>query len=153
MRAASEDLGAGLLFSLIGALAIAFGRDYQMGTASSMGPGYVPIVLAGILLLIGVFLILRAILFSGEREGSEEEAGGGFAYRTVATILGAVLVFAAIVDRVGLALAAVALVFICRAAAPNYDFREVLITALVLSALSVVIFVYGLGMPVKPFPF
>ena len=51
-----KDLLAGLIFIGFG---LAFGYatlGYQIGTALRMGPGYFPLVLAGIMVLLGVVI-------------------------------------------------------------------------------------------------
>ncbi len=57
----NKDFLAGLLFILIGALAVVFARDYPMGSAMRMGPGYFPTILGGILFLLGVYVMVRGI--------------------------------------------------------------------------------------------
>ena len=37
-----QDLGAGVVFVLIGAAGIYFGQDLAFGSAARMGPGYFP---------------------------------------------------------------------------------------------------------------
>jgi hypothetical protein len=154
---AAADFYAGLLFAFIGGAALWIARGYPAGTAARMGPGYTPDLLAAILLLIGVILVVRSLLPNLARnELSEEddtEAVTGFAFRAGAAVLGAVLIFALIVNYVGLALSSIVLVIISRLAIPNYNVKEVLITAVCLSTLCVVLFVYGLGMSVAAFPF
>ena len=44
-----QDFWSGLLFVGFGAVALVIGRDYAMGTAMRMGPGYFPMILAGLL--------------------------------------------------------------------------------------------------------
>ena len=42
-----QDLGAGLVFMLIGVAGLYFGSDLAFGTAARMGPGYFPTLLSG----------------------------------------------------------------------------------------------------------
>ena len=44
-----QDFWAGLLFLAVGCLALWFGRGYAFGTATKMGPGYLPTVLSWVL--------------------------------------------------------------------------------------------------------
>ena len=60
-----QDFWAGLLFLMVGCLALWFGRNYTFGTATKMGPGYLPTVLSWGLVLIGAFLSLRAFALKG----------------------------------------------------------------------------------------
>lgn len=59
-----QDFFAGTIYAAFGLAAILIGRDYEMGTATRMGPAYFPSVLGGLLLLIGVISIARSRLDS-----------------------------------------------------------------------------------------
>jgi hypothetical protein len=54
------DLVPGVLFFVIGALFNAGSYFYQIGSASSMGPGYFPLILSYLLMVLGVLLIVRS---------------------------------------------------------------------------------------------
>ena len=45
-----KDFGAGVLYLAFGAVGFYIARDYGMGQASRMGPGYFPTVLSGLLM-------------------------------------------------------------------------------------------------------
>ena len=51
-----RDYYAGTLMVLIGAIAINEGRNYQLGTLQKMGPGYFPIMLGALLILLGILI-------------------------------------------------------------------------------------------------
>ncbi|WP_413757962.1 tripartite tricarboxylate transporter TctB family protein, partial [Vibrio vulnificus] len=57
-----RDFWAGLLYLIIGAAALYMAADYEMGTAISMGPGYFPKVLSGLLILIGAASLVRSFI-------------------------------------------------------------------------------------------
>ncbi|MCU0908987.1 MAG: hypothetical protein MUF73_16465 [Rhodobacteraceae bacterium] len=48
------DTAAGALFVVLGAGFAWFGRGLEIGTTFRMGPGYFPLVLAGLLILLGL---------------------------------------------------------------------------------------------------
>jgi hypothetical protein len=52
---------AGMLFIVIGALALAYARQYTIGTITRMGPGYFPSVLAITLLLLGLIAVVQSL--------------------------------------------------------------------------------------------
>jgi hypothetical protein len=65
-RASSEspvhDLVAGGVFVVFG-LAFAIGaRGYELGTALDMGPGYYPLVLGGLLVILGVGVMVKGVI-------------------------------------------------------------------------------------------
>ena len=60
-RAGIKDILSGLIFLGFGA---AFGyaaTGYPLGTAFRMGPGYFPLVLAGVLALLGVAIVVKGV--------------------------------------------------------------------------------------------
>jgi hypothetical protein len=56
-----KDFYAGLLFVAFGVFAIIIARDYPLGTAARMGPGYFPRLLGMLLIVLGVALSLTAL--------------------------------------------------------------------------------------------
>lgn len=88
------DFAAGLLFVLFGAAfgLVALGLD--MGTTFRMGPGYFPMVLAVILMLLGLAIIYSAV-------GSVGEAVGAYAWRGMVFILAAPIFFGLTVRGLG----------------------------------------------------
>src|ERR1700754_2652406 len=64
-----NDVAAGALFAAIGIATIATASDYPLGTMRSIGPGYFPILIGGVLALLGA-----AIGFHGLSFGSAVDA-------------------------------------------------------------------------------
>jgi hypothetical protein len=135
-----QDFWAGLLFLGIGCLALWFGRSYAFGTATKMGPGYLPTVLSGALVLVGVFLSLRALAL----EGPSIEAS---LIRPQIFILVAIVVFGLLIERVGLAPTIVVVTLIAANASREMRWRETIAVAVGLSVLCVGLFIYLLGQP------
>jgi hypothetical protein len=135
-----QDFWAGLLFLVIGCLALWFGRSYAFGTATKMGPGYLPTVLSGALVLVGVFLSLRALAL----EGPSIEAS---LIRPQIFILVAIVVFGLLIERVGLAPTIVVVTLIAANASREMRWRETIAVAVGLSVLCVGLFIYLLGQP------
>jgi hypothetical protein len=136
----NRDFLAGLLFIVLGGLAVALARDYPIGSTMRMGPGYFPTVLGGILLLFGVYVLLRGVRF-GER------VKGEWGYRPLALIALSIVLFGFLLDRVGMVPAIVATLFVAAAAGREFRLKEVLLLAVVMTAFSVAVFSYGLKLP------
>ena len=136
----NRDFLAGLLFIVLGGLAVALARDYPFGTTMRMGPGYFPTVLGGILLLFGVYVLARGIR-SGDR------VKGEWGYRPLALIALSIVLFGFLLDRVGMVPAIVATLFVAAAAGREFRWKEVLLLAVVMTAFSVAVFSYGLKLP------
>jgi hypothetical protein len=141
----SKDLFAGLLFIVFGAVVVKVAVKYRIGTAARMGPGYLPIVLGGLLILLGIVIAARALWMSGDTA----EAWG---LRPLLLVIGAVLAFGFLVDWVGLVLTIPVLVVISRLAGSEFHVFEVFLLCLVLVLLALGIFVYGLNLPFKIWP-
>ena len=136
----NRDFLAGLLFIVLGGLAVALARDYPIGSTMRMGPGYFPTVLGGILLLFGVYVLLR-----GVRSG--DKVKGEWGYRPLALIALSIVLFGFLLDRVGMVPAIVATLFVAAAAGREFRVKEVLLLAVVMTAFSVAVFSYGLKLP------
>ena len=89
------DCLAGLMFIGFGAAAVVIGRDYPMGSAMRMGPGYFPTILGALLAVLGAAVLVRSLL------GSPAPAPS-FSLKALAVILAAVAVFAFTVERLGI---------------------------------------------------
>src|ERR1700742_2674581 len=57
-----QDLGAGLMFAAFGAIGLYLARDYPVGTALRMEPGYVPRLLCWGMIGIGAIIALQGML-------------------------------------------------------------------------------------------
>lgn len=140
-----RDFCAGLIFLFFGALAAYIARDYPMGSAVRMGPGYFPYVLGILLALLGMVICIRCLLIHGERIESAS-------LRALLLVLGAIGVFAGTIESTGIVVATALLVGIGAAASPESRMREVAVLIVFMLALAVGLFTYGLGLPFKIFP-
>ncbi len=139
-----QDFWAGILFLLVGALAVWFGRDYAFGTATKMGPGYLPAVLSWMLIGLGVFLAGRALL----ENGSALEPS---LVRPQVFIVAAIVVFGLLIERLGLAPAVVVSTIVASMASSQMRWRESIILGIGLAVLCVLLFVKLLGQPLTIF--
>jgi hypothetical protein len=138
---AEKDFWAGLIYVSLGAAFLWFGRDYRMGVGARMGPGYFPVVLSWIMIVLGFVSLGRALLVRGE-------AAGGIQWRPAILITSACVAFGLLLERAGLPIALVAL-----CATGFYASREFRVDAKVLLGTAglvvfcVLVFVKGLGVP------
>jgi hypothetical protein len=140
-----RDFCAGLIFLFFGALAAYIARDYPMGSAVRMGPGYFPYLLGILLALLGVVICIKSLVAHGEHIESAS-------LRALLLVLGAIGVFAGTIESVGIVIATALLVGIGAAASPESRLREVVVLIVFMLALAVGLFTYGLGLPFKIFP-
>jgi hypothetical protein len=134
------DFWAGLMFSATGAGAMWTARNYPFGTTLNMGPGYFPMVLGGLLVIFGGVIMLRSLRRS-------ETIQGTWSARALIVLPLSVTVFGVLMERAGFVPAMAALVFLSAAAGREFRFKEVLLLTVFLTALTVAMFIWGLGLP------
>jgi hypothetical protein len=142
-----QDFLAGLLFIVIG-LATAVGASgYPLGTIRNIGPGYFPIMLGVILVLLGGGVAFKSL------KGSEEQPPDeGFALRPLLMVVLAVVAFGVLVRPFGLAVAIVALIGISSLAGRDFSIVRVVLLCAGMVALSWLVFVYLLGLSMSMWP-
>ncbi len=140
----NKNFLAGLLFILIGALAVVFARDYPMGSAMRMGPGYFPTILGGILLALGVYVMVRGI-YSGAK------VRGAWGWKPLALITLSIVLFGFLMERLGMIPALAVMFFVSALAGREFRFKQVLLLTVLMSSFAVGVFVYGLKLPFRLF--
>ena len=139
-----QDFGAAIILIVIGVAGLWFGRDYEMGTVSRMGPGYMPLLLSIGLVIFGGVIALRAVTVNGppiER---------GLWYPSV-LILAAVLVYALLIDTAGLAVTIFVVTMLAAFASAQVKWKEAVALGIGLAIFCVLVFVYGLRQPIPVF--
>ena len=136
----NKDVLVGLAFIAIGALGVVVARDYPMGSAMRMGPGYFPTVLGGILFALGVYVMVRGIV-SGAKVNAE------WSWQPLAMITLSIVLFGFLIERLGMIPALVVMFFVIAAAGREFRFGEVLLLTIAMSVFAVGVFVYGLKLP------
>jgi putative tricarboxylic transport membrane protein len=135
-----QDFWAGLLFLVVGVGAAWIGRIYTFGTATKMGPGYLPTVLSWGLAGLGAILILRALFENGPKIEASQ-------YRPQFFILLAIVTFAFLIERFGLAPAIIVVTCVASLASSETRWKETAMLAVGLAVLCSVLFVRLLGQP------
>lgn len=154
--ASQKDFVSGLMFMTVGG-SFAWGAvDYEIGDAARMGPGYFPFMLGLILVALGALVAFNA--FKSGPPGGDKI--GSFAWRPLVFILGANLLFGALlvglpslgIPAFGLIVAIFGLVIMAGYAREGARLKESLILAALLSAGSYLAFVklLSLQFPVLP---
>lgn len=142
---APKDFWTGVMFVTIAAVALYAGRGYSLGSAGRMGPGYFPMLLGGLLALIGLMLVVRSFVIDGEPVGRVMIA-------PLAFIVLAIVLFGALLERLGLVISLILLIVVAAFASRQSKPLEVAALALALTAFSVAVFVYGLRLPLPVWP-
>src|SRR5262245_31788170 len=137
----NKDFWAGVMLITTGAVAIIMARNYAFGTSLRMGPGYFPTVLGGLLILAGLYLVVIGL------RRKEKLEGKNWSLRALIVLPLALVLFGVLMERAGFIPALIVLIFGSAAASTEFRLVEVLLLAVGLTAFSVVLFIYGLGLP------
>jgi len=122
---------------VIGVAGLWFGREYEVGTASRMGPGYIPMVLSWGLIIFGVVVGLRAVKLRGP-------AVEPIVWRTNILILGAIICFAFLIRSTGLAAATFVVTALSAFASTESRWKETILLGIFLAFFCVLVFIYAL---------
>ena len=133
-----QDFWAGVLFVVVGAIALWHGWSYPVGTIRQMGPGFVPRALSWVLLGIGAFLALRSVRTTGARITP-------CFLRPQVSILLSIVVFGLTIERFGLAPAVVLATIVAALASRQTKWTETVALAVLFAGVSVLLFIYLLG--------
>lgn len=144
-NASRNDLAAGGLFVAFGAYFALEAMTYELGTPLRMGPGFMPAMLGGVLIALGMAVAIKGI---GK---PDEQAAPPWPWRGLVLILGTILFFAATIRGLGF----IPVVLISSMATALASRRNSIISALIISVglcvLCLLIFVIGLGLIVPWF--
>ena len=154
-----KDLYAGLMFIACGLLFGIGALNYPMGSALRMGPAYFPSVLGWMLVLLGMLIASWGLVHEGE---APKKTG----WRGLFWILGSVVIFGLLVDgfsfrwagiplsvpQMGLVIACIAMMATSAYGGWEHVWKENILNAVVLTAATVALFYYGLGLPFRLWP-
>ncbi|ANL67085.1 TctB family tripartite tricarboxylate transporter protein [Rhizobium phaseoli] len=140
----STNAICGALFVATGAFFAVQSLSLDLGTALRMGPGYFPLVLACVLVLLGAIIFIQALRVEGEPVDV-------FAWRGMLFILPAPVFFGLTVRGLGFAPALFVTAFIACFASRKMNVLFAIILSLLLTIFSVAVFSYGLGLPFERF--
>ena len=138
-RFLSKDFLSGLMFIGFGLLALYFGQKLALGTTVRMGPGWVPRMLALVMMGLGGLICVIALV-----AGSDPVEKPKWKPITLVTI--GIICFALLFERAGLLPALVVLIFISSLGGEEFKLTEVIGNTVVLAILCTLVFKVGLGM-------
>lgn len=139
-----QDFWSGVMFMFFGLAAVVIGQDYPMGTAGRMGPAYFPVILGGLLALIGFATTVRSLWIRGEPISN-------FSIRDLTLILLSVFLFGLLVRGAGIVIAVITLVMISAYASQKFQIKASLILSAAAALFCVLVFVKALGLPLPVF--
>jgi hypothetical protein len=142
----STELLAGVLLLVLAAVGFFGTLNLNSGQLSSMGPGMMPKLTSIGLAIFGSVLIVQSFI-------SEGPSVHAWNWRGILFVFGAVLVFAATIRELGLGVAGPLSVMISSLADRYTRFIEIMSFALLMTAISALLFKWLLGLPIPILPF
>lgn len=140
-----RDFWSGVLFLVTGILFMVLSRQYTLGTAAKMGPGYFPTILGGLMAILGLVIMIPA--FAGK--GAEIRIDK-IDFKANLLVLVAVAVYALTLPKLGFIVSLFLLIWISSIASHEFKPKTTLISSVVLLVFSYLVFVKGLELQ---FPF
>src|SRR5262245_2843272 len=117
VRFLSKDFLSGVMFIAFGLVALYFGRSLAMGTTVRMGPGYVPHMLAYIMMSLGGIICVVALVTGGEIVERPK-------WKPITMVTIGIVLFALLFERTGLLPALIVLVFVSSLGGEEFKFTE-----------------------------
>jgi Tripartite tricarboxylate transporter TctB family len=144
VRIASDIVGGLLLLGVAGVAYLGL-RDIEGGQTSSVGPAFMPNLVAGLIAAMGVLIMSLGFLPGGRRLEP-------WTLRGPVLVLAAVVVFAATVRPLGLAVAGPLAMVLAALADPKTRPVEVAIFAAVMTGFCILLFKIFLRLPIPLMP-
>jgi len=142
VRRALKDILAGSVFIAFGLFFAVVSTTYEVGSPVEMGPGYFPLVLGGVLVLLGVVIVAKGFVVG------EGEPIGTIPWRSAALIVVAIIFFGATVRGLGLVPSLMVATLLSAFAGHRTGVIPAVVIAGGLTVLCVLIFVVGLQLRV-----
>ncbi|WP_265502020.1 tripartite tricarboxylate transporter TctB family protein [Paracoccus beibuensis] len=145
MRRDLYDAAWGGVLALLG-LAVAgwAASNYDFGSLRRMGPGFFPVVLGLVLAALGALIAVPALA----RRGTQRH----FAWPETVGVVGSLLIFGLLLNRAGLVPTTALTVLTASAVAPRPGIIWRLVLTVAVTALTWVLFIGGLDMPIPAWP-
>lgn len=143
LRLNHKDLVGGVLMALIGLYVGYSAIGFGIGNASRMGPGYMLLVIAAGMVIMGVAMAAGSVRYTDPLPN--------VAWRPLLAVTAGMSAFAALLDPFGLVPAVMFLVGLASLGDPEAKPLSTLILAACVAAGMWVVFVYGLRIPLPAF--
>jgi hypothetical protein len=142
-----KDVAAGLIYVLIGAAFALGALNYRLGDPARMGPGWFPFWIGILLVIVGLFTA-----FTGIQPAAAEDRIKRPELRTLAWVIGAVVLFGVLLQPFGLVASLFVLVMVSGFASHEFGWGSTMLLAVALIAFSVGVFIYGINLQIPLWP-
>lgn len=149
MKIKSEkDFWSGLMFVAVGLSFAGGALTYSFGSSARPGPGYFPFGLGVLMAILGGVVLFKALTF--EVEGGDKI--GPWAWKPLIMITATVAIFGWTLPHLGMVISLPILVVVAALAGDEFHWKDALISAVLLTVGSYLIFIYGLKLTIPLWP-
>jgi hypothetical protein len=136
------------MFIIVGVVFAVGATNYSMGSSAKPGAGYFPLILSVLMAILGAIVLFKSLTI--ETEGGDPI--GAFAWRPLLVIIISIAVFGFALPRLGMFITIPLLIIMVSFAGDEFSWIGVLLSCVVLTIGSWVIFIWGLNLtiPLKP---
>jgi hypothetical protein len=143
-----KDFWSGLMFVAIG-IGFAWGAtNYNFGSSARPGPGFFPFGLGVLMAILGAVVLFGAMTVETE----DGDPIGSWAFRPLVIIMAAVGLFGWTLPLLGMALALPIMIVMASLAGDEFHWKDALISIVVLTLGSWLIFIKGLNLVIPLWP-
>jgi Tripartite tricarboxylate transporter TctB family len=143
-----KDFWSGLMFVAIG-IGFAWGAtNYNFGSSARPGPGFFPFGLGVLMAILGAVVLFGAMTVETE----DGDPIGSWAFRPLIIITAAVGLFGWTLPLLGMALALPIMIVMASLAGDEFHWKDALISIVVLTLGSWLIFIKGLNLVIPLWP-
>ena len=136
-----KNFVTGLLYIAFGVAVAVMAAGYEIGTPYNMGPGFFPFGVGIALALVGGCVLVAALL-----PDATPSALGAWPLKSLAIVLGSVVLFGLLLEPLGLLVAVPVLLGVSALAHPDFSWRALLLLVVILVPFTWVVFVLLLGL-------
>ena len=143
-----RDFFSGLMFVAVGVIFAIGATNYPMGNSARPGAGYFPLILSVLMAILGAVVLFKSLTI--ETEGGDPI--GAIAWKPLVVIVASIAVFGLALPVLGMFLTIPLLIIMVSFAGDEFHWIGVLVTCVILTLGSWVIFIWGLHLtiPLKP---
>jgi hypothetical protein len=142
-----KDVAAGLVYVAFGAAFSLGALNYKLGDPARMGPGWFPFWIGVLLVVVGLLTTM-----SGMRVTAVEEKVKRPEFGALAWIIGAVVLFGALLQPLGLVASLLVLVVVSSLGSHEFTWKSAVITAVALILFSTAVFIWGINLQIPLWP-
>ena len=143
-----RDFWSGLMFVTVG-IGFAWGAlSYSFGNSARPGPGFFPFGLGVLMAILGSVVLFQALVVETENG----EPIGPWAFRPLLIVMASVALFGYLLPRLGMALSLPILIVMVSLAGDEFHWKDAVISVLVLTLGSWLIFIKGLSLVIPLWP-